>query len=150
MFAFANKVLHLVFFTCFVFVFCFCFFEFSRFEEFFVFEFCRADGWSLRGRRQYLYRESVEEGCGQTKVKHPPPYTSDSNHLHNHANRARKSWRSDVLIILAGWERLTGGSRSIPTVHPCGTLVRRLWVAQSIYASRAQTSNPTGGSSPAW
>ena len=29
-------------------------------------------------------------------VKRPPSYTSDSNHLHNHANRARKSWRSDV------------------------------------------------------
>ena len=53
-------------------------------------------------------------------VKRPPPHTSDSNHLHNHANRARKSWRSDVLIILPGWERQTGGSRSIPTVHPCG------------------------------
>ena len=53
-------------------------------------------------------------------VKRPPPYTSDSNHLHNHANRARKSWRSDVSIILPGQRRHTGGSRSIPTVHPCG------------------------------
>ena len=36
-------------------------------------------------------------------VKRPPPHTSDSNHLHNQANRARKSWRSDVPIILPGW-----------------------------------------------
>ena len=74
--------------------------------------------------RHPLHRESVEEGvrAEHTKltVKQPPPYTSDSNHLHNHANRARKSWRSDVLIILPGWRRHTGGSRSIPTVHPCG------------------------------
>ena len=63
------------------------------------------------------------EGAGRhttVTVKRPPPYTSDSNHLHNHANRARKSWRSDVPIILPAWERHTGGSRSIPTVHPCG------------------------------
>ena len=53
-------------------------------------------------------------------VKRPQPCTSDSNHLHNHANRARKSWRSDVSIILPGWRRHTGGSRAIPTVHPCG------------------------------
>ena len=46
-------------------------------------------------------------------LKRPPPLTSDSNHLHNHANRARKSWRSDVPTILPGWERHTGGSRSI-------------------------------------
>ena len=50
-------------------------------------------------------------------VKRPPSYTSDSNHLHNHANRARKSWRSDVPIILPGWGRHTGGSQSIPTQY---------------------------------
>ena len=81
-------------------------------------------------------------------VKRPPPHTSDSNHLHNHANRARKSWRSDVPIILPGWERHTGGSRSIPTVHPVRTSVGRLWVAQTTSISRAQTSNPTGGQVP--
>ena len=52
-------------------------------------------------------------------VKRPPPHTCDSNHLHNHGNRARKSWRSNVPIILPGWRRHTGGSRSIPTLHPC-------------------------------
>ena len=30
-----------------------------------------------------------------------------------------KSWRSDTLIILPGWECHTGGSRSKPTVHRC-------------------------------
>ena len=53
-------------------------------------------------------------------VRQPPSCTSDSNHLHNHANRARKSWRSDVSIILPGSRRHTGGSRSTPTIHPCG------------------------------
>ena len=53
-------------------------------------------------------------------VKRPPPHTSDCDHLHNHANRARKSWRSDVPIILPRLGRHSGGSRSIPTAHPCG------------------------------
>ena len=39
--------------------------------------------------------------------------------LHASKNLARKSWRPGVLIILPGREHLTGGSRSIPTVHPC-------------------------------
>ena len=72
-------------------------------------------------------------------VKRRPPYTSDSNHLHENANRARKSWRSDVSIILPGWERHTGGSRSIPTVTSVRTSVWRLWVAQTADTSRAQT-----------
>ena len=55
-------------------------------------------------------------------VKRPPPHTSDSNHLHNHANRARKSWRSDVLINLPGWESHKW-SRSIRS--PVRTSVRR-------------------------
>ena len=45
-------------------------------------------------------------------VKRPPPHTSDSNHMNNHANRVRKSWRYDVPIILPGWVRDTGGSWS--------------------------------------
>ena len=36
-------------------------------------------------------------------VKRPPPHTSKSKHLHSHANHPRKSWRSDVPIILPGW-----------------------------------------------
>ena len=51
-------------------------------------------------------------------VKQPPPYTTTSNNVHNHANNARKSWSSEVPIILPGWEHHTAGSRSIPTVHP--------------------------------
>ena len=84
----------------------------------------QADGLSLRGRPTPSPQESVEEGCGQTHYfdgkTTTTPYTSDSNHVHNHANRARKSWSSDVSIILPGWRRHTGGSRSIPTVHPYG------------------------------
>ena len=70
----------------------------------------------------YYYYFYFDFAGRHTKLteKQPPPYTSDSNHLHNHANRARKSWRSDVSNILPGWGRHTGGSRSAPTVHPCG------------------------------
>ena len=72
--------------------------------------------------RHPLHRSRSRRGAGRhttLTVKRPPPHTSDSNHLHNHANRARKSWRSGVPIILPGWGRHMGGSRSIPTVHPC-------------------------------
>ena len=73
------------------------------------------------GRPTPSPRSRSRRGAGRhttLTVKQPPPCTSDSNHLHNHANRARKSWRSDVASILPGWRRHTGGSRSIPTVHP--------------------------------
>ena len=43
-----------------------------------------------------------------------------------------KSWRSDTLIILPGWECHTGGSRSKPTVHRCSQSGRRLWVARQV------------------
>ena len=44
-----------------------------------------------------------------------------------------KSWRSDTLIILPGWECHTGGSRSKPTVHRCSQSGRRLWVARQVH-----------------
>ena len=44
-----------------------------------------------------------------------------------------KSWRSDTLIILPGWECHTGGSRSKPTVHRCSQSGRRLWVAHQVH-----------------
>ena len=80
-------------------------------------------------------------------VKRPPPHTSDSNHLRNHANHARKSWRSDVPIILPGWERHTGGSWSTPTVH------RADFGPEAVGSSNhkllmSQTSIPTGGQVP--
>ena len=81
----------------------------------------QADGLSLPDTLSTGSRSRRGAGRHTTvTVKRPPPHTSNSNHLRNHANRARKSWRSDVPIILPGWERHTGGSRSIPTVHPCG------------------------------
>ena len=63
------------------------------------------------------HRSRSRRGAGRhakLTAKRLPPYTSDSNQLHNHANRARKSWRSDVLIILPGWGRHTVGSRQHP------------------------------------
>ena len=61
--------------------------------------------------------------CGQTHICDGK--TTTTAHVRQQPiaqprNRARKSWRSDVLIILPGWKRHTGGSWSIPTVHPCG------------------------------
>ena len=44
-----------------------------------------------------------------------------------------KSWRSDTLIILPGWECHTGGSRSKPTAHRCSQSGRRLWVAHQVH-----------------
>ena len=44
---------------------------------------------------------------------------SHDNNNHCTSKHASKSWRSDVPIILPGWEHHTGGSRSKPTVHPC-------------------------------
>ena len=38
--------------------------------------------------------------------------------ISNHST-TRKSWRSDALIILPGWECHTGGSQSKLTVHRC-------------------------------
>ena len=84
----------------------------------------RADGWSLRGHPTPLSTGSrSRRGAGRhakLTVKRPPPHTYVSKHLHSHANHARKSWRSGTSIILPGWRCHTGGSRSIPTVHPCG------------------------------
>ena len=49
----------------------------------------------------------------------PPPYTTTVSNPHTNVNHARTSWRSGIPIILPGWGYHTGGSRSIPTVHPC-------------------------------
>ena len=43
--------------------------------------------------------------------------------LHQQHQHVRKSWRSGTSTTLPGWRYHTGGSRSIPTVHPC--LVRQ-------------------------
>ena len=49
--------------------------------------------------------------------------TPQSNHEptcpHAGHKHAHKSWHSDVPIILPGWGRHAGGSRSKPAVHPC-------------------------------
>ena len=38
---------------------------------------------------------------------------------HHRRSHVRKSWRSGTSTTLPGWRYHTGGSRSIPTVHPC-------------------------------
>ena len=62
----------------------------------------------------------------QPLTSHSPP---DSSML----TTTTKSWRSDTLIILPGWECHTGGSRSKPTVHRCSQSGRRLWVARQVH-----------------
>ena len=65
---------------------------------------------------------SFEEECGCSTALHHETITTDVSTcavLNARTNHAHKSWRTDVPIILPGWRRLTGGSQSIPTVHPC-------------------------------
>ena len=91
----------------------------------------------------FFFRNSAGRHATVT-VKRPPPHTSNSNHLRNHANRARKSCRSDVPIILPGWER-----RSTPTVHPCG--LRSGGCGQlKPQALDVPNVNPYGRPSPSW
>ena len=66
----------------------------------------------------------------QPLTSHSPPVSSMLT-----TTTTTKSWRSDTLIILPGWECHTGGSRSKPTVHRCSQSGRRLWVAQSTTTS---------------
>ena len=75
---------------------------------------------------------AIEEGCWclqytQPLTSHSPPFSSMLT------TTTTKSWRSDTLIILPGWECHTGGSRSKPTVHRCSQSGRRLWVARQVH-----------------
>ena len=47
------------------------------------------------------------------------PVSNMTSTNHSTITTTTKSWRSDVPIILPGWECHTGGSRSKPTVHRC-------------------------------
>ena len=85
----------------------------------------QADGWSVCPEiaRNRIKAESFEEVCWRTDRS--AQRTTITRHDINHStcNNASKSWRSDVPIILPGWEHHNGGSWSKPTVHPC--LVRQ-------------------------
>ena len=75
---------------------------------------------------------AIEEGCWclqytQPLTSHSPPVSPMVT-----TTTTTKSWRSDTLIILPGWECHTGGSRSKPTVHRCSQSGRRLWVARQV------------------
>ena len=61
-----------------------------------------------------------------------------------------KSWRSDTLIILPGWECHTGGSRSKPTVHRCSQSGRRLWVARQVHNHEPNGSAAVRQSQHVW
>ena len=91
----------------------------------------RADGWSLPGRPtpspQGVGRGGVRAEHTKLTVIRPPPYTSNGNHLHSHANQASKSWMGTS----HGWVPVDTYSTPVPTS------VGRLWVAQ---ATRAQTT----------
>ena len=68
--------------------------------------------------------EHIVEVLTDCAERHHKTTTPPSNH-------ASISWRSDVHIILPGCGHHTGGSQSVPTVHPMLPKGRRLWVAQS-------------------
>ena len=77
--------------------------------------------------------------CGE---KQPPSYTTTGNNLHNHANNARTSWRSDVPIILPGW----GVTRVGPGLNPQYTrawYAGGLWVAHSTALNRCSKLSST-------
>ena len=67
------------------------------------------------------------------KSVYSPPPVSSMLHQSVPTTTTTKSWRSDTLIILPGWECHTGGSRSKPTVHRCSQRGRRLWVARQVH-----------------
>ena len=67
-------------------------------------------------------------GVYSTLTSCSPPVTSMIT-----TTTTTKSWRSDTLIILPGWECHTGGSRPKPTVHRCSQNGRRLWVAHQVH-----------------
>ena len=74
---------------------------------------------------------AIEEWCWclqytQPLTLHSPPVSPMVT------TTTTKSWRSDTLIILPGWECHAGGSRSKPTVHRCSQSGRRLWVARQV------------------
>ena len=80
----------------------------------------------------------MKNAGGQTVVHNKLPQPRHDNN-HSTCNKASKSWRSDVPIILPGWAHHTGGSRSKPTVHPVPGTPGRLWVPQQ-HATDAQMS----------
>ena len=66
-------------------------------------------------------------------LQYTQPLTSHSPPFSSMLTTTTKSWRSDTLIILPGWECHTGGSRSKPTAHRCSQSGRRLWVARQVH-----------------
>ena len=68
----------------------------------------------------------------QPLTSHSPPFSSMLTTTTT-TTTTTKSWRSDTLIVLPGWECHTGGSRSKPTVHRCSQRGRRLWVARQVH-----------------
>ena len=73
--------------------------------------------------RNRIKAESFEEACWRTDRGAQQTTKTRQDNNHSTCNNASKSWRSDVPVILPGWEHHPGGSRSRPTVHPC--LVRQ-------------------------
>ena len=64
---------------------------------------------------RHQYKDSKKKALTIDDIK--STFTTGNNH--STSNHANKSWHSHIPIILPGWAHHTGGSRSIPTVHPC-------------------------------
>ena len=64
----------------------------------------------------------IDEICGNQTALHHKTTGNRHNHVYDNTtkcNHVRKSWLSGTSTTLLGWGYNTGGSRSIPTVHPC-------------------------------
>ena len=94
----------------------------------------------LRSPETASKAESFEEVCWRTDRGAQQTTTTRHDSNHSTCNNASKSWRSDVPIILLGWEHHTGGSRSKPTVHPCLVLQGGCGLLTQQFSTDAPTS----------
>ena len=67
--------------------------------------------------------------CGNQTTFHHKTTGNRHDHVTSTLNHERQSWRFGTSTTLPGWRYHTGGSQSIPTVHPC-PCEERLWVAR--------------------
>ena len=77
-------------------------------------------------------RNKKEVICGNQTTLHHKNTGNRHDHVYDKTstrNHVRKSWRFGTSPTLSWWRYHTGGSRSLPTVHP-SPCEGRLWVAR--------------------
>ena len=93
---------------------------------------------------------TFEEECGNQTALHHRTTTIRCNHVYNYTTKrshVRKSYRSGTSTTLPGWRYHTGGSRSLPTEHPC-PCEGRLWVARYTETTEHHKSNSSEPNTP--